>query len=94
VFFKKGNILATKNQEFTQTKYAGNYAKLSVYRVAILGVLLSLMIALKYFFGFLPGIEFITFSFAFIGLFLPLLDLFVLLSSFILLVMAMYGFGT
>ena len=70
-----------------------NSQKLTPSRVALLGMLLALMIALKYAFGFLAGIEFITFMFIFLGIFLPVLDLFLLIFCFNFLIAIIYGFG-
>lgn len=65
----------------------------STKRIVILGMLLALLITFKYLLGFIPGLELITFFFIFFGIFLPIIDLFLLIVSFNLLVLVMYGFG-
>lgn len=67
--------------------------RLSVVRITILGMFLALMIALKYAFGFVPGVELISFFFVFLGIFLPVFDLLLLISAFNFLILALYGFG-
>ncbi len=62
-------------------------------RVAVLGLLLALMIVLKYSLGFVPGIEVISFMFIMLGIFLPAIDLILLISAFNALILVLYGFG-
>lgn len=68
--------------------------QLSIKRISILGLFLSILITLKYVFGFIPGIECVSFLFIVFGIFLPMLDLTLLVISFNILVMVVYGFGT
>ncbi len=63
-------------------------------RVAILGMLLALLVTFKFILGFVPGVEIVSFTFIFVALFLPLIDLVLLVSAFNLLMLAIYGFGT
>lgn len=67
--------------------------KITVPRIAILGMLLALMVTLKYALGFIPGVEVISFMFIFLGVFLPIVDLLFLIASFNLLILVIYGFG-
>lgn len=67
--------------------------RLSTVRITILGMFLALMIALKYLLGFIPGIELISFFFIIFGIFLPVVDLLLLISAFNFLILALYGFG-
>ncbi|CAM9129412.1 hypothetical protein MYMA111404_02700 [Mycoplasma marinum] len=73
-------------------KVLGN--KLTPTRVAIMGMLLALLVVFKFIFAFVPGVEVITFAFIFLALFLPLLDLVLLVTAFNFLVLALYGFGS
>lgn len=68
--------------------------RITVPRVAMLGMILALMITLKYALGFIPGIELISFMFIFLGIFLPVVDLLLLIASFNILVVVIYGFGS
>lgn len=68
--------------------------RITVPRVAMLGMLLALMITLKYALGFIPGIELISFMFIFLGIFLPVVDLLLLIASFNILIVVIYGFGS
>lgn len=68
--------------------------RITVPRIAILGMLLALLIALKYALGFIPGIEVISFMFIFLGIFLPVVDIMLLVAAFNVLVMVIYGFGS
>ncbi len=68
--------------------------KLTPARVAILGMLLALLIAFKFILGFVPGVEIVSFTFIFVALFLPFVDLILLVSAFNFLILAIYGFGT
>ncbi|MCP4336917.1 MAG: hypothetical protein GY679_03685 [Mycoplasma sp.] len=60
-------------------------------RISVLGIFLSLLLVFKYIFGFVPGIETTTFFFVIFGIFLPILDLTLLLVSFNLSLLAIYG---
>ena len=51
------------------------------------------MVIAKYIFGFIPGVEIITFLFIIFGIVLPILDLSLLIISFNLVVVILYGFG-
>ncbi len=62
-------------------------------RVATLGMLLALTMTLKYVFGFVPGIEVVSFLFIIVGIFLPLMDLLLLIAAFNFLIVTIYGFG-
>lgn len=81
----------TKREKIRQ---ALGFERITVPRVAILGMLLALLIALKYTLGFIPGIEVISFMFIFLGIFLPAIDLLLLIASFNVLVVVIYGFGS
>ncbi len=67
--------------------------KITPQRIALLGMFLALLIVFKYAFGFVPGIETTTFLFIILGIFLPILDLSILIASFNLIVLAIYGVG-
>ncbi len=67
--------------------------RITVKRIAILGFLLALIIALKYAFGNIAGVEAVSFMFVVCGIFLPVIDLGLLVISFNLMVMAIYGAG-
>lgn len=67
--------------------------RITIKRIAILGLFLALLTTLKYALGFIPGIEVVTFMFVTLALILPILDLVLLIVCFNLLVIAMYGFG-
>ncbi len=67
--------------------------KITPPRVALLGIFLALLIVFKYAFGFVPGIETTTFLFIIFGIFLPILDLSILIASFNLIILAIYGIG-
>lgn len=71
-----------------------SFKNISVKRIAILGMLLALFIAVKYAFAFVPGIEGVSFLFITCALFLPFVDLVLLLISFNFLVLTTTGFGT
>lgn len=68
--------------------------KITVPRIAVLGMLLALMIALQYALSFVPGIEVISFLFIFLGIFLPFVDLLFLIASFNILILVIHGFGS
>ncbi len=68
--------------------------KLTISRITILGMFLGILITVKYALGFVPGIEMVSFLFIVMGLFLPVLDLGLLVICFNLLVIVIYGFGT
>ncbi len=63
-------------------------------RIAVMGILLALLITLKYALGFIPGIEVVSFVFIIFGIFLPTLDLALMIICFNLLIIAIYGFGS
>ena len=67
--------------------------RISVSRIALLGMLLALLITFKFVLGFVPGIEIISFLFIILGILLPVFDLTLLLVCFNLGVLIMYGFG-
>ena len=71
-----------------------NRKKMTVSRIALLGMLLALLISLKFAFGFVPGIEAVSFMFIILGIILPIIDLSLLLIAFNAGVLAIYGFGT
>ena len=67
--------------------------RLTTKRICLLSLLLGIMIIAKYIFGFIPGVEIITFLFIVFGIVLPILDLSLLIISFNIIVVIMYGFG-
>ncbi|CAM9100056.1 hypothetical protein [Mycoplasma todarodis] len=67
--------------------------KITPQRIALLGMFLALLLVFKYAFGFVPGIETTTFLFIIFGIFLPILDLSILIASFNLIIIAIYGVG-
>ncbi len=67
--------------------------KITPQRIALMGMFLALLIVFKYAFGFVPGIETTTFLFIILGIFLPILDLSILIASFNLIIIAIYGVG-
>ena len=69
-------------------------SKITVSRIALLGMLLAVLIAFKFALGFVPGIEVISFLFIILGIILPVFDLALLLVSFNIGVLAIYGFGS
>lgn len=81
----------TKSEKIRQVL---GFERITVPRVAILGMLLALLVAFKYVLGFVPGIEIISFMFIFLGIFLPILDLSLLIISFNVMILVLYGFGT
>lgn len=83
-------------EEASQVKWYQKFRpqRITVPRIAILGMILALMIALKYAFGFVPGIEVISFMFIFLGIFLPVVDLLFLIAAFNILIVVIYGFGS
>ena len=68
--------------------------RISVKRISLLGLFLAITFTAKITFGFVPGIEIVSFLFIMFGIFLPLLDLLLLITCFNLLVAIFYGFGT
>lgn len=77
----------------TQKKQKEKWARISVARVAILGMFLALLITFKYALGFIPGVEIVSFMFIVFGMFLPVFDLALLVVCFNLLIVVIYGFG-
>ncbi len=61
-------------------------------RIVLISVFLSILVISKYIFGFVPGIETTTFLFVIFGIFLPLMDLSLLIIAFNLTVLIIYGF--
>ena len=68
--------------------------RISTNRIAILGLFLAVMFALKWGLGFIPGLEVVSFFFIIFSLFLPLLDLAILVVCFNMLVAIVYGIGS
>lgn len=82
-----------KTVSITEKKEKSSWARISVARVAVLGMFLALLIAFKYALGFIPGVEIVSFMFIVFGMFLPILDLTLLVVCFNLLIVVIYGFG-